>query len=107
MATFCEAHKAAQLPSGAPVTAYPGKAAAVSKKLANAVACVVAITAKSDSQKPASPLILLVKRPEKGLLAGMWEVPTAELAQALPDLQSKVALAGSACRDCASANGVD
>lgn len=76
---FCAAYKGSKQLAGLPVTAYPGKAAAVTKKVTSAVACVIAITVTGSKGKAGSPHVLLVKRPAKGLLAGMWEVPTAEL----------------------------
>ena len=74
----CVAHTAETSGIGPAVTSYPAKAAAITKKQARAVACVMLLQ-KRDAANEAQQQVLLVKRSEKGLLAGMWEVPTAEV----------------------------
>ncbi|KAG0319644.1 hypothetical protein BGZ99_004975 [Dissophora globulifera] len=57
------------------LTQYPRKACAVS---------ILERIRKGPNGKPTSEF-LLVKRPEKGLLAGMWEFPTVEQSQLRAD----------------------
>lgn len=88
VAASCSARRAAAA-GGAAVTVFPGKTAAPAKKLATAVACVVTLRPHTPcgGAKPAGRKVgrlLLVKRPATGLLAGMWEVPTGELASDAP-----------------------
>ncbi|KAF9352164.1 hypothetical protein BGX26_009973 [Mortierella sp. AD094] len=63
------------------VTQYPRKAA---KKAPRDEECAVSILErrrKSSDPKESVSEFLLVKRPDKGLLAGMWEFPTVEQDQ--------------------------
>ena len=91
VASVCAARRGA-LAGGAAVTTYPGKAEAVKKRLAVEAACVLCVCAAKGAVESAASAgkavvrqkrshVLLLKRPAKGLLAGMWQVPTAVLAE--------------------------
>ncbi|KAF9432735.1 hypothetical protein BGZ76_010386 [Entomortierella beljakovae] len=60
------------------VTQYPRKAA---KKAPQCAVSILERTRKNNKSKESVSEFLLVKRPEKGLLAGMWEFPTVEQEQ--------------------------
>jgi A/G-specific adenine glycosylase len=94
---FCAARIAEQAGSGIAVTSFPGKATVVAKRVATAVACVLVLLQGEESGPHGSTgakggalrkrgHVLLVKRPEKGLLPGMWEVPTADLSAHVNDV---------------------
>jgi adenine-specific DNA glycosylase len=90
LASVCAAHVAAKAGTGPAESSYPAKAAAITKKDADAVACVVTLPASFSSSsateaaatasaKQGADFVLLLRRPDKGLLGGMWEVPTVDL----------------------------
>ncbi|KAF9322358.1 hypothetical protein BG003_000029 [Podila horticola] len=70
------------------VTQYPRKAV---KKAPRDEECAVAILERIRKDGDGDPIseYLLVKRPEKGLLAGMWEFPTVEQDQLDRDKHGK------------------
>ena len=98
LATVCKAHQNAQASGGPPVTDYPGRLAPIVKKLTNAAACVLVLHSGQDTDHcsvlsqpqvhDATAELLLVQRPSKGLLAGMWEVPTADMEEGGDDAQA-------------------
>lgn len=70
----CQAFALSKRSSSMKVTDYPLKVAKPKQKLQFAAVCVVKILSESDLGK--IPKFLLVKRPDKGLLAGLWEFPS-------------------------------
>ncbi|GJJ68256.1 A/G-specific adenine glycosylase [Entomortierella parvispora] len=83
--TLCLAESEVDAKEQGLVTQYPRKAA---KKAPRDEECAVAILERVISEKADGTLnseFLLVKRPAKGLLAGMWEFPTVELEQLQAD----------------------
>lgn len=84
---------------GAAVTSYPGKAEAVKKRLAVEAACVLRVHADEGAAKGTAQHkrghALLLKRPDKGLLAGMWQVPTAPLGDKANKAAVRDALQGA------------
>jgi A/G-specific adenine glycosylase len=81
---ICPVRQACQgFESGDP-QAFPEPVERTQKKPMSVAVSVVSRPAGSDG---AGPEVLLMKRPEEGLLAGLWEVPTVEL-DAEPDAPS-------------------
>ena len=84
---YCKAFALSQETAGSAtqilVTDFPMKVAKASPRLEYVAVCVLECisTAAIDSVKSqASSKLLLVKRPKTGLLAGLWEFPSANLS---------------------------
>ncbi|KAG2182435.1 hypothetical protein INT43_007365 [Umbelopsis isabellina] len=71
------------------VTRYPRKAI---KKAPREEECAVCILEKrlSASEDPSTSRFLLIRRPKTGLLAGLWEFPSAELNETLATKKKSV-----------------
>ncbi|KAF9581798.1 hypothetical protein BGW38_001066 [Lunasporangiospora selenospora] len=63
------------------VTQYPRKAIKKAPREEECAVCILERIVKDTESGKEKSLFLLVKRPEKGLLAGMWEFPTVEQDQ--------------------------
>ncbi|TKY64030.1 A/G-specific adenine DNA glycosylase [Spatholobus suberectus] len=78
---FCHALSMAKRDSTAAVTDYPVKGVKVKQRCDFSAVCVVELVGAEtllDKNQSGSKFIL-VKRPEEGLLAGLWEFPSAPL----------------------------
>lgn len=73
------------------VTDFPPKVIKSKQRLEFAAVCVVIVQNElCENQKHVSGnLYLLVKRPDKGLLAGLWEFPSVLVAQKQTDVKSR------------------
>ncbi|KAJ3703551.1 hypothetical protein LUZ61_007256 [Rhynchospora tenuis] len=72
------------------VTDFPPKVIKSKQRLEFAAVCVVVVQNDScENQKHATDFYLLVKRPEEGLLAGLWEFPSVLVAERRTDLESR------------------
>jgi A/G-specific adenine glycosylase len=74
--SLCAARAGADA-GGPAVTDFPGKAAKAKQRPA---AVDVAVLELVRPESPGDPLVLLTQRPEGGLLAGLWEFPTVDVA---------------------------
>lgn len=79
----CRALSLAKDDSSVIVTDYPTKVEKTKQRHDISAACVVEILDGQDELETNQPnsRFLLVKRPEEGLLAGLWEFPTVMLNQ--------------------------
>ena len=75
VAAVCAA-RAGEVAGGAPVTAFPAKAAKAKQRAEGVDVAVVELRQPGQ----ADPLVLLTQRPEGGLLAGLWEFPSVPVA---------------------------
>ncbi|XP_068654981.1 adenine DNA glycosylase [Aristolochia californica] len=80
----CQALKISRKSKSILVTDFPTKVVKARQRLEFAAVCVVEITGNPDLEtwktgKCRTNGLLLVKRPEEGLLAGLWEFPSALL----------------------------
>ncbi|CAL9079950.1 unnamed protein product [Musa textilis] len=75
------------------VTDYPSKVAKTKQRHDFAAVCVVQLTEGSDEEslsgRKNNDVLLLVKRPEEGLLAGLWEFPTVLLDEEVIDVGTR------------------
>ncbi|KAG0198679.1 hypothetical protein BGX28_007890 [Mortierella sp. GBA30] len=69
------------------VTQYPRKAAKKAPRDEECAVCILERTRNDPKTGESISEFLLVKRPDKGLLAGMWEFPTVEQEQLRADIQ--------------------
>ncbi|RRT65290.1 hypothetical protein B296_00041165 [Ensete ventricosum] len=87
-------HHLASASSGSTdVTDYPSKVAKTKQRHDFAAVCVVQLTEGADEEslrgRNNKDVLLLVKRPEKGLLAGLWEFPTVLLDEEIIDVGTR------------------
>ncbi|KAG9445794.1 hypothetical protein H6P81_011922 [Aristolochia fimbriata] len=87
----CQALKISRKSESVLVTDYPTKVVRARQRLEYAAVCVIEITGNPDldtwkAGKCKNKGFLLVKRPEEGLLAGLWEFPSALLKGEEADL---------------------
>ncbi|KAL5062376.1 hypothetical protein RYX36_024113 [Vicia faba] len=74
---FCHALSIAKRDSTAAVTDYPIKGVKVKQRSDFSAVCVVELL---GDEKQSSSKFVLVKRPDEGLLAGLWEFPSVLVA---------------------------
>lgn len=74
---FCHALSIAKRDSTAAVTDYPIKGVKVKQRSDFSAVCVVELLGE---EKQSSSKFVLVKRPDEGLLAGLWEFPSVLVA---------------------------
>jgi len=79
----CHALSLSQQGGSTLVTDFPQKAVKVKQRNEYSAVCVVEISESRDLLEgvPANSKYLLVKRPDEGLLAGLWEFPSVLLGQ--------------------------
>ncbi|KAL5171661.1 Adenine DNA glycosylase [Glycine soja] len=77
---FCHALSNAKHDSTVAVTDYPVKGVKVKQRCDFSAVCVVELVgAETLDKNQSSSKFILVKRPEEGLLAGLWEFPSVLL----------------------------
>ncbi|RZB59318.1 Adenine DNA glycosylase [Glycine soja] len=83
---FCHALSNAKHDSTVAVTDYPVKGVKVKQRCDFSAVCVVELVgAETLDKNQSSSKFILVKRPEEGLLAGLWEFPSVLLdGEAVP-----------------------
>ncbi|KAG5100846.1 hypothetical protein JHK82_045898 [Glycine max] len=83
---FCHALSNAKHDSTVAVTDYPVKGVKVKQRCDFSAVCVVELVgAEALDKNQSSSKFILVKRPEEGLLAGLWEFPSVLLdGEAVP-----------------------
>ncbi|KAG5021780.1 hypothetical protein JHK85_018122 [Glycine max] len=83
---FCHALSNAKHDSTVAVTDYPVKGVKVKQRCDFSAVCVVELVgAETLNKNQSSSKFILVKRPEEGLLAGLWEFPSVLLdGEAVP-----------------------
>lgn len=78
---FCRALSMSKDDSSVLVTDYPGKGVKVKQRCDFSAVCVVELLGSGGTldNKQSSSEFILVKRPNEGLLAGLWEFPSVPL----------------------------
>lgn len=79
IASHCKALKLVSQNNVTSVTQFPAKVLKAAPREEYVAVCIVELESSQIKSTPASSSLLLVQRPPTGLLAGLWEFPSAPL----------------------------